>query len=139
MPFGTTRQFMVNQVQPTAGTFWDAVRFESRLMEDGTVAERNVRPESHADWQAVEQAATRLVEYAEVLQTASYAEGRGHDWLVYARGLSDVAARARRAAAAKDPDAVFKIGGTLYNVCRACHQMYPPEVSPESIDDVEAG
>ena len=33
---------------------------------------------------------------------------------------------------AKDADALFEVGGKLYNVCRACHQVYarPEDARP---------
>ena len=39
---------------------------------------------------------------------------------------------ALQAAIDKSPEAVFEVGGTIYNVCTACHQAYPAEeVEPE--------
>ncbi len=140
-PLGTPQQLMANEMQPTADIYWGSVKFESELMPDGTVEERDIRPETDAEWEAVRAAAERLGELGDVLQSPAYSEGRGSDWIAYAQGLVDAAAQAEAAAVAKDPDAVFSEGGTVYNVCRACHQMYPPEQLPEgvTVDDLQEG
>ena len=138
-PFGTAQQLMANEVQPTADIYWGAVKFESVLNDDGTVTERDIRPETDEEWAAIEASAVRMGELGEVLLTPAYADGRGEDWGDFARGLIEVSGQAAQAAADHDPDAVFEVGGTMYNVCRACHQMYPPEELPEgmTVDDVE--
>lgn len=137
MPLGTVQQMMAEHVQPTADTFWGAVRFES-VLEDGVVVERDIRPETDADWEEARQAAERLGEYGEMLMTPAYSEGRGEDWTDFSQGLVDVAQIAEQAALDRNADAIFEVGGTIYNVCQACHQMYPPEVMPEgvTVDDL---
>ena len=132
LPFGPMQLMMANEVQPTADIYWGAVRFESELV-DGTVVERDIRPQSEADWQRVEAAAARLGVLGQAMLDPAYAEGRGTEWAVFAQGLVDVAAEAQAAAAARDPDAVFEVGGYVYNVCQACHQVYPPANLPEGV------
>jgi cytochrome c2 len=61
-----------------------------------------------------------------VLKQPEYAAGRGSDWTEFAQGLADVAEQAEAAAVARDPDRVLDAGGTLYNVCSACHEVYMP-------------
>ncbi len=139
LPYGTAQQLMANEVQPTADIYWGAVKFESILNDDGTVTERDIRPETDEDWATVEASAVHMGELGAVMLTPAYADGRGDDWSDFAQGLIDVSARAAQAAADHDPDAVFEVGGTMYNVCRACHQMYPPEELPEgmTVEDVQ--
>ena len=43
-----------------------------------------------------------------------------------------------QAAADKDVDGVFEMGGTVYAVCTACHQVYPPADLPEDVSPEEA-
>ena len=131
LPFGTAQQMMANEVQPTADIYWGAVKFESELMEDGTVEERDIRPETDEDWERVRASAEHMGELGQALLSPAYAAPRGEDWQSFAQGLIDVSALAEKAAADKDPDAVFEVGGTMYNVCRACHQAYPPEELPD--------
>lgn len=137
MPLGTPQQMMANEMQPTADIYWKSVKFVSELKPDGTVEERDIRPQSDAEWEDVRASAARLGELGAMLQTPAYAGGRGDAWIAYSRGLVDAAALAEAAAAAQDADAVFIEGGTVYNVCRACHQMYPPAEAPAgtTVDD----
>lgn len=128
---GTPQQFMANEVQPTAEIYWSAVGAVSELV-DGQPVFREFRPETDEEWAAVAAAAVKLREHGAVLASAEYAEGRGDDWLEFAQGLQDVSRQAEQAAIDKSPEAVFEVGGTIYNVCTACHQAYPPaEEEPE--------
>ena len=52
---------------------------------------------------------------------------------IVAGGLIEVAGQAEQAAADKSTDAVFEVGGTVYSVCSACHQAYPPADAPEDM------
>ncbi len=129
LPYGTVQLMMANEVQPTAETYWDSVRFVSELV-DGEVVDTDYKPTTDADWAKVEAAAARLGELGETLKTPAYADGRGADWAVFAQGLVDVSRAAGDAAKSRDPDKVFEVGGTVYNVCSACHQAYPPAEAP---------
>lgn len=139
MPYGTPQQFMANHVQPTAEVYWNAVGSVSELVE-GEPVFREFRPETDEDWAKVAAAAVSLREYGAAMATPAYADGRGSDWMAFAQGMQDVATLAEQAALNKDVDAVFEVGGTLYNVCTACHQVYPPAELPEgvSVDDMAA-
>lgn len=126
-PEQTVQQLMANEVQPTAEVYWDSVQFIS----DETGA-HEIRPETDQDWERTRNAATRLGELGELLKTPGYAEGRQEDWTTFSNSLIEVSKLAERAAEAKDPDKVFEIGGTIYNVCTACHQVYP---ATEGVED----
>lgn len=125
MPEKTIQQLMAEDVQPTAEIYWDAVRYES-VLENGVPVDRSVVPETDADWAKVRDAATKLGEYGTLLQSPGYAEGRGEDWMQFAKSLVEVSKLAEQAADAKDVDKEFEVGGTIYQVCTACHQVYPP-------------
>ncbi|GAA5060422.1 hypothetical protein GCM10023208_28740 [Erythrobacter westpacificensis] len=136
-PLGTAQQMMAQEVQPTAEIFWNAVGSRSELVDDEPVF-TEWQPEGDAEWGDVRAAAARLGELGEILQTPAYSEGRGDDWIAYSQGLVEAAAQAEQAAEARDPEAVFEVGGTIYAVCSACHRMYPPEQLPEgvTVDDI---
>jgi len=136
-PYGTAQQLMANEVQPAADIYWQSVRFESRLLDDGSVLEQEFEPETDEDWARVQAAAARLAELGEVMQTPGYANGRGEDWMIFAQGMVDISKQAEQAAIDQDPDAVFEVGGTVYNVCRACHQMYPPANMPDGVEEAD--
>ena len=107
------QQLMANVVQPTADIYWGSVQYISD--EQG---EHDIRPETDEDWLATRTAAGALTEYGNLLMTPLYAEGRGQDWMDFSRGLVEIGMKAEQAAIARDPDAVFEVGGNLYNVCR---------------------
>lgn len=130
-PEVTVKDLMANEVQPTAEIYWQAVRFESELV-DGKVVERDIRPTTDAEWEKVRQAAEDIGKFGELLQTDAYTEGRGADWKEFAKGLVDSAKLAEQAAVDKDTDKVFEVGYTVYSVCSACHQAYPAESGPET-------
>lgn len=123
------QDLMANEVQPTAEVYWDAVRYESVLV-DGKPVERDIRPQTDAEWEKVRKAAEELGRHGELLQTEAYTEGRAADWTQFAQGLVEVAKLAEQAAVEKDVEKVFEVGGTVYSVCSACHQVYPPAAGP---------
>ncbi|MEA3538252.1 MAG: hypothetical protein U9R73_03880 [Pseudomonadota bacterium] len=115
------KAMMAQKVQPASQTYWNAVQFVSD--ENGT---GEVVPQNEAEWAAVVQGAAQLKQLGEDLKRPEYAANRGSDWLDFAQGLVDVAGQAELAAKSKDPDQVLEVGGTLYNVCSACHEVYMP-------------
>lgn len=129
-PYGTPQQLMANEMQPTAEIYWGAVGFVSELI-DGVAVDREYQPETDEDWRSVADSAVKLRELGETLESPAYAEGRGEAWLDFAQGLQDISRQAEQAAIDKNPEAVFEVGGNIYNVCKACHQAYPPE-EPEA-------
>jgi len=126
-PEKTVQQLMAEDVQPTAKIYWDAVQYISDESGD-----HDIKPETDADWAKTKAAATRLGEFAALLRTPAYTEGRGADWTTFANSLTEVAKLAEQAADEKNPDKVFEVGGTMYNVCSACHQVYPATTGPEA-------
>ena len=126
-PEKTVQQLMAEDVQPTAKIYWDAVQYISDESGD-----HDIKPETDADWAKTKAAATRLGEFAALLRTPAYTEGRGTDWTTFANSLTEVAKLAEQAADEKNPDKVFEVGGTIYNVCSACHQVYPATTGPEA-------
>lgn len=132
----TIQQLMADVIQPTAENYWDSVRFESALV-DGVAVEHDIVPVTDADWRATRAAAASLAEMGNLLMTPLYAEGRADDWMDFSRGLVEIGLRAEQAAIDRDPDAVFEVGGTLYNVCSGCHANYPPAGLSEGQTEAE--
>jgi hypothetical protein len=126
-PAKTVQQLMAEDVQPTAEIYWNSVQFISDETGD-----HDIKPETDADWAKAKAAAVKLGELAALLRTPGYTEGRGEDWTTFANSLTEVSELAGQAADAKDPDKVFEVGGTIYNVCSACHQVYPATTGPEA-------
>jgi hypothetical protein len=126
-PEKTVQQLMAEDVQPTAKIYWDSVQFISDETGD-----HDIFPQTDADWQRTKAAATRLKELAELLKTPGYTEGRGEDWTTFANSLIEVSERAEQAAEDRSTDKIFEVGGVIYNVCSACHQVYPATTGPEA-------
>ena len=125
-PETTVQQLMADDVQPTAQVYWNAVQYISA--EEG---EHDIFPRTEADWKKTRDAATRMIELAELLQTPGYAESRGDDWIQISQSLAEVGRLAEQAAESKDPEKVFEVGGTMYSVCSGCHQVFPPTEMPQ--------
>ncbi|MXO70272.1 cytochrome c [Alteraurantiacibacter buctensis] len=136
LPYGTVQQMMANEVQPTADIYWGAVGSSSELI-DGKPVNRDWQPETDAEWQAVAASAVKLRELANTLGSPAYAEVRAEGWTDFTEGLAQAATRAEEAAKSKNPDAVFEAGGTLYSVCSACHQAFPPEAPAAGAEPVD--
>jgi mono/diheme cytochrome c family protein len=124
-PKASVKDFMAGEVQPTAEVYWKSVQYISDEQGD-----RDIFPRNDAEWENVRQAAVRLGEIGDELKQPKYAEGRGAAWIDFADGLIEVSAQAEKAAADKSTEAVFEVGGTVYSVCSACHQAYPPAEGP---------
>lgn len=108
-------------VQPEAELYWQAVQYVSD--EKGA---REIVPQNDAEWNRTAEAARKLKALGETMKQPSYAAGKGADWQDFAQGLVDASGRAEVAALARKPEQVLEAGGTLYNVCSACHETYMP-------------
>ncbi|MBB3859374.1 hypothetical protein GGQ88_000614 [Novosphingobium hassiacum] len=115
------KALMANHVQPTAEVYWNAVQYISD--ETGS---RKIEPRTDAEWTRTQEAAAKLRQLGEQMKDPAVAAGRGTDWQDFAQGLADVATQAEQAAKQRSPDKVFEVGGAIYNVCSACHEVYMP-------------
>lgn len=122
----STQQLMEVVVQPTAEIYWDSVQYISD--ETGN---HDIAPQTDEDWARTRMAAASISEFGNLLMTPIYAEGRGEDWIEFSQGLVEVGKLAEQAAVERDTEKVFEVGGTVYNVCSACHQVYPPSDLPD--------
>ena len=105
-------------IDPNATAIWNSV---------GTVTTAKGTEEHHPktdeEWASFRNAAAMLVESGNLLML----DGRAVDndqWMSTARGMADAAATVLQAAEAKDVEAFFDAGGTLYESCTACHSKY---------------
>jgi hypothetical protein len=126
-PAETLQQLMKTKVDPASKTYFDAVQYIS----DAT-GEHDIVPRTDADWEKVRKAAADLQDYGKLLQTDDYAKGRNPDWIKFSQAMVDAAKQGEDAAKARNVDKVFEMSGTIYNVCSACHMVYPPPVPAAS-------
>lgn len=115
------KQLMATVVQPQADVFWRSAG--SITDENGTV---DLTPTTDEGWLRTRSAAATVSEMGNLLMTPQYAKGRGEDWMEFSRSLVEVGMKAEKAAVDRDSEAIFEVGGHMYNVCKACHQVYPP-------------
>ena len=126
VPDKTVQQLMATDVQPTAEIYWNSVQFISDETGD-----HDIFPKTDADWAKIKGAATKLGQLGQQLKSTGYTEGRRADWTQFANSLIEVSKLAEQAAEQHDTDKIFEVGGTMYNVCSACHQAYPAETQPD--------
>jgi hypothetical protein len=115
------KQLMAVVVQPQADGFWGSSGYVSD--ENG---ERDLTPTTDEGWLKAQSSAATVTEVGNLLMTPLYTEGRGEDWIKFSKALVEIGQRAEAAVIARDSQAMFDIGATMYNVCSACHQAYPP-------------
>ncbi len=116
-----SRQLMLSVIEPAAEVYWDAVGVI--MDEEGT---HHIEPRTAGEWEAVENAAFVLAESGNLLLLEDRVRGRD-PWRAMSRSMIEVGRRAVEAARARDPGAVFEVGGEVYLVCTGCHAVYAAE------------
>ncbi len=105
-------------LDPAADLIWDSAG--SIITEAGI---EELAPTTDAGWENVRNNAAVVAQSGNLLMLPGIALGE-NDWMELSAGLVDAGMLAVKAAEAQDSDALFKAGGQIYNVCRACHQQY---------------
>lgn len=105
-------------IDPAADVIWGAVG--TIVSAEGT-EER--APKTDEEWAAVLNSALVVSESGNLLMMSPRAKDAG-EWMKQSQALIDVGLLAVKAAQARDKDAVFTVGGDIYNVCASCHQTY---------------
>jgi hypothetical protein len=112
------KDLMLNVIDPAADGLWEAV---------GTVITLEGRfekaPQTDDEWAGVRASAIQLAESGNLLMLPSRSSGSA-EWVKEAKALIDASNRARKAIEAKDKDALFTIGGDIYDVCTNCHKQF---------------
>jgi len=126
-PEATVIQLMKYIVDPAADVLWGSV---GTIMSEEGIEE--IFPRSEAEWLVVENACYTLMESGNLLMIGDRAKDRGR-WMETARGMIDAGRQALEAAKARDPDAIFSVGGVVYQSCSDCHALYVPEIASRVI------
>lgn len=132
-------EFMLHVVDPAGQAFWRGAGTELTL-----AGERDLSPTDEAGWEDLVTAASTVAEAGNALQLPGRARAPEAEWNRYAQDMTARALDARKAADARDKQAVFDTGGRLYETCIACHEKYvigPPANAkplPEFPGDVPA-
>ena len=115
---GDVKHIMQWVLDPAADRLWDSAG--SIITAEGT---EELAPTTEEGWLAVQHSAVVVAESANLLILPGRARD-DQDWREISLAMVDVGMRAKAAAEAKDPDALFEIGGELYRVCVSCHSQY---------------
>jgi hypothetical protein len=125
-PFQTTvnmKDLMLNVIDPAADTLWEAVG--TVIDETGTYEKA---PATQDDWDAVRAGAIQLAEAGNLLLIPARSGG-SPEWIAESRAMIDAANRAIAIIEAKDKDALFTVGGDIYDVCTNCHKQFAIQLS----------
>jgi len=125
----TVIQLMKYIVDPAADVLWASVG--SIITEEGT---EEIFPRTEAEWLAIENACYTLIESGNLLMIRPRARDEGA-WMETAGGMIEAGREALEAVKARDPDAVFAVGGVVYQACSDCHAVYVPEIASRVIGE----
>ena len=118
----TTKELMSAVLDPAVDEIWDSVGFI--VTKEGTFEKA---PATDEEWAAVRAHAIVLAESGNLLMLGNRAGGSA-EWITQAQALIDNSKRAIQAIDKKDKDALFTIGGDLYDVCTNCHRQFMPAI-----------
>ena len=116
------KDLMLNVLDPAADGIWESVG--TVITVEGTFEKA---PATDDDWAVVRMHAIQLAESGNLLMLPSRSNG-SKEWVTQAQALIEASNRALKAIDAKDKDAVFTIGGDIYDVCTNCHRQFSPEL-----------
>ena len=109
---------MTAVVDPAADVIWGSV---GTIVDEKGTEER--APKTDEEWAAVLNSAFVITESGNLMMMGSRAKDTG-EWMRQSQALIDVGMKAIKAAEARDKDAVFTVGGDIYEVCAECHKTY---------------
>jgi hypothetical protein len=124
-PFQTTvnmKDLMLNVLDPAADGLWDSVGTISTI--EGVFEKF---PATDDEWAGVRAFAIQLAESGNLLMLPQRSNG-STEWVADAQALITQSGRALKAIEAKDKDALFTIGGDIYDVCTSCHSKFSPSL-----------
>ena len=117
-PVANSKQMMNWILDPQADVIWGAAG--AIITMEGT---QDLAPTTQEGWDSVRNAAATIAEVGHLLIMPGHARA-GSDWVEISQGLQATGVQLIDAAERQDADAVFDLGGQLYNVCVSCHQLY---------------
>lgn len=123
-PVGNLHDTMTWLLDPAADVLWGSAGFVLTA-----AGETSLAPTTDDGWARVRHSAVVVAEGGNLLLLPHLlpdpADGLGTEaWVEFAHGMRRIGTEAIAAVDAKDADALFEVGGHLYNVCLACHQVY---------------
>lgn len=127
-PVGDLHDTMTWFLDPAADVIWNSAGFV--LTAEG---ETPLAPTTDEGWARVRHSAVVVAEGGNLLLLPHMLPDAAEDigtkaWVEFSKGMTRIGMEAMAAVDAQDADALFKVGGHLYNVCLACHQVYAREM-----------
>ncbi len=119
----TPKELMNAVLDPAVDVIWDSVG--TVITPEGTFEKA---PATDDDWAAVRASAVLLAESGNLLMIGNR-PGGSPEWIVQAQALIDVSKRTIQVIDKKDKDALFTIGGDIYDVCTNCHRQFMPSIA----------
>lgn len=130
-PAGDVLHTMTWVLDPAADVIWGSAGFVVTA-----AGAEDLAPATDAGWAQVRHSAAVVAASGNLLllpEALPAATEERPAWAEFAAGMTRIAQDAEQAAADQDAEALFAIGGRLYNVCVACHQVYDrPDDAPAS-------
>jgi hypothetical protein len=122
-PVADVKQLMNSVVDPAADVVWESVG--TIVSAQGT---EELAPKTDEEWAAVLNSAYVIAESGNLMMMGNRVRDTG-EWMRQSQALIDVGIRTVKAAQAKDKDAIFTLGGEIYDVCANCHKTYAVEAA----------
>ena len=122
-PTANMKDLMLNVIDPAADTLWESVG--TVITAEGTFEKA---PSTDDEWAGVRAGAIQLAEAGNLLMLPSRSGG-SDEWIAQSRAMIEASTRALKAIEAKDKDALFTIGGDIYDVCTNCHKQFAQQLS----------
>jgi hypothetical protein len=126
-PVADVKQLMQFVVEPAADLYWDGV---GTIVDQSGVTE--FKPETQTEWDALVHNAYVLAESGNLMMLGSRPKDGG-EWMQLSRAMVDVGEKAIRAAESHNPQAVFDVGGEVYEACTNCHAKYAIELARPNV------
>jgi hypothetical protein len=117
------KDLMLNVLDPAADGIWESVG--TIITAEGTFEKA---PATDDEWAGVRAAAIQLAESGNLLLLPSRSSG-SPEWIAEAQALIAASNRALTAIEARDKDALFTVGGDIYDVCTNCHKQFALQLS----------
>jgi hypothetical protein len=118
----TTKELKSAMIDPHVDVLWDAVGWV--VTSEGTFEKA---PANDEEWAAIRASAIALAESGNLLMIGNRAGGSA-EWITQAQALIENSKHAIQAIDKKDKEALFTIGGDLYDVCTNCHRQFMPAI-----------
>ena len=123
-PTANMKDLMLNVIDPAADTLWESVG--TVITAEGMFEKA---PATDDEWAGVRAGAIQLAEAGNLLMLPSRSGG-SDEWIAQSRAMIEASHRALKAIDAKDKDALFTIGGDIYDVCTNCHKQFALNLAP---------